>query len=129
MKKVLFVLLACTTLLTACKKNKNKNTAEKVVGKWSLVSIRDNSFYSNTPHVTTLTGTAFDYIEFLDGGIGTVNIGGSADLVTYSVVGDTKLVLDGETFDILGISDNVLLLYSKTGSATVYDESTISLKK
>jgi hypothetical protein len=101
MKKVLFVLLACTTLLTACKKNKNKTTAEKVVGKWSLVSIRDNSFYSNTPHVTTLTGTAFDYIEFLDGGIGTVNIGGSADLVTYSVVGDTKLVLDGETFVIV----------------------------
>ena len=64
MKKVLFTMMACTALLTACKKDKEKTTAEKVLGKWSVTNSVDNDFYNNTAHITTYPGAAGDYVDF-----------------------------------------------------------------
>ena len=132
MKKVLFTMVTCAALFTACKKDKEKTTAEKVQATWNLNSYAYNDFYNNTAHPVNIAGVAGDYVEFRADGKAYSKIGGSKDTVAYSIVGDNKITFDGESFDIRTLTDNQFVMYSKVVTSTTppeYDETTITLSK
>ncbi len=125
MKKLLFVAIASMALFSACKKKDvEKTTAEKLIGKWSLITETNNDYYNNTSHIVTYPGTASDAIDFrADGRVydGPNFTSSSA----YTVVSDTKLSVDGVSTDIYALTDNQLILHIKiAGVGTDYDEYT-----
>ncbi len=130
MKKVLFLMITCAALFTACKKDKEKTTSEKVLGKWNVTNTVNNSFYNNTAHVTTQNGIAGDYADFRADGNVYSKDGTYLDTAAYSITVDNKLVYDGETFDIRTLTDNQFVLYSKyvyPNTPANYEETTLNL--
>ena len=125
-------MITCAALFTACKKDKEKTTSEKVLGKWSVTNTVDNSFYNNTAHVTTRAGLAADYADFRSDGKLYSKDGIYLDTVAYSITVDNKIILDGETFDIRTLTDNQFVLYNKyvyPNTPSNYDETTLTLYK
>jgi hypothetical protein len=131
MKKVLFLMITSAALFTACKKDKEKTTAEKVQAKWTLNVIAANDFYNNTAHPFNFNGLAGDYIDFRTDNKAYERIGGSLDTVGYSISSDSKIVYDGDTYDIKTLTENQFIIYNKTTSTTSnnYDETTYTLSK
>jgi hypothetical protein len=135
MKKLLFVAFAAIALFSACKKKDvvvAKTTAEKVLGKWNLSSYVDNSYYSSQNHLTTYTGLAGDYTDFRADGKAYSLFQNSRDTVAYNVASDTKITVDGESYDIKTLTDNQFILYTKSLSPSNpanYYETTVNLAK
>jgi hypothetical protein len=130
MKKLLFVVIASMALFSACKKKDvEKTTAEKILGKWTLVTETYNDYYNNTSHITTYPGSASDIIDFrTDGRVYDGPNGTSSS--SYSVISDTKLSVDGVTTDINALTDNQLILHAKIpGVGTDYDEYTSTYRR
>jgi hypothetical protein len=142
MKKIVLSLCAVVLVIVACKKDKEeavppvvaKTTAEKVLGKWGLTSIVTNSFYSNSSHINTTNGTASDYLDFKSNGKVVINfsIAGAPDTLSYSVINDSTINMDGDINKIKEITDTKFVIYNKDVTSTLplqYDEFTINLKK
>ena len=132
MKTVLLSMITCAALFTACKKDKEKTTTEKVQATWNVNSYAYNDFYNNTAHPFNITGVAGDYVEFRADGKAYSKFGGNKDTVAYSISGDNKIVFDSETFDIKTLTDNQFVMYSKLVSPTApseYEETTLTLSK
>jgi hypothetical protein len=132
MKKLLLVAIASMALFSACKKKDvEKTTAEKIIGKWSLVSDSFNDYYGGSSHVVNYTGTAADYIEFKSDGNVSASYQGIYNTSTYNLQGDIKVVIAGHTNDITTLTNNSLVLYSKTAGAIAgeYEEETSTFKK
>jgi C-terminal lipocalin-like domain len=132
MKKLLFVAIASMALFSACKKKDvEKTTAEKLIGRWALVSDTYNDYYGGSAHIINYTGTASDYVEFKADGTVTASYQGSSNTTSYSLQGDTKVVIAGETNEIRTLTDNGLVLYSKTLGVVAgeYEEETSTFKK
>lgn len=130
MKKLLFVAIAFMALFSACKKKDvEKTTAEKILGRWTLVTETDNDYYNNTNHTSTYAGTANDVIDFrADGRVyeGPTFTSSSA----YSIISDSKMVIDGISTDINSLTDAQLIVHSKIqGTGTNFYESTATYKK
>lgn len=126
------LVLLVTFYLPACKKkDKQQTTIEKIQGKWQLESDIFNDHISGQDNITTITGGPADILDFRTDGKAYVNIGGFTDTSTYTLSGDTKIVLAGiQTFDIITLTANSFILYNKeTTGASDFEEETITLKK
>lgn len=140
-------MITCAALFTACKKDKVEETpvepvvpivppktvAQKITAKWGITTIADNDYYSNTSHMTTYTGVASDYLDFRSDNklyIQTVPYG--RDTLSYNLVNDSTMNLEGDLFKIQTISDTkFVMFYKETYSTTPleYYTSTITLAK
>lgn len=134
MKKLLLAVFGLMLILSACKKKDvEKTTAEKLVAKWKVTSFISNDYYNNANHITTLQGTASDYVDFrTDGKLYTKQGNSAEEVVAYSVVNDNALRIDNEDWTIKALSDNQFVLYQKSVTSTtplVYDEVTLNLYK
>ncbi len=130
MKKLLFLIIASMALFSACKKKDvEKTTAEKIMGKWTLTTETYNDYFNNTSHITTYSGTANDVIDFrADGRVYDGPTFSTSS--SYSVISDTKLSVDGVTTDINALTDNQLILHAKIpGVGTDYDEYTSTYRR
>jgi len=135
MKKTIGAMLALSVLVFSCKKDDDKSTSELVVGKWNVIDViehkydngvskRDTTEY--TPGIETMEltkdGKAYYYAEFSNGS-------SARDTMVYTVSG-SKLILDGDIFEISKITGSEMQLYSKyVYSATEYDEEWVNCKK
>ncbi len=138
MKKIIptmtFIVLL-TFYLTACKKSttdRPQTTMEKVQGKWLLQSEVVNNHNSGLDHITTVTGTPTDVLDFRNDGKVYVDMSGIKDTSTYFILGDTKIVLNGnEIFNIKTLTSSSFIIYEKqvNGGSGDYDESTISMNR
>jgi len=128
-KKITFALLLFSLTLLSCKKDHEKTTQEKILGKWSIVSIVDNDFYSGSSHITTYTGTTTDFIDFRNDGKASVSFAGYTNSSDYGLIGDTKIWIENDNYEIKTLTDNQLTLYSKDTYGSDFYESTMSLKK
>ena len=134
MKKFPLMLIALITLhLAACKKKDKQpqTTMEKIQGKWFLQNETDNEHSSGQDNITTTAGGPNDIIDFRSDGKVYSDVFGTKDTSTYTLSGDTKIVLAGtEIFDIKTLSSNSFILYNKQiFAADDYDEVTITLKR
>ncbi len=144
MKKTLFVFIVATLFITACKKNEPdepapativlKTTAEKVLGKWMFNSLVLNEFYSNTLYSDTVIGTAFEYLEFRNNGkmYANINFLGGMDTLSYAVMNDSTINIDGEINKIKELTESKFVIYDKIINSTSpleYEEFFLNLKK
>lgn len=125
-------MVTCAALFTACKKDKEKTTAEKVLGKWTSINSVENDFYNNTPHVTTYPAAAGDYADFRNDGKVYSKDGVDLDTSSYSITTDNKIIIESETLEIKTLTDNQFVLYNKDIdpiTPTEYYEVTLNLSK
>lgn len=97
---------------------------------WTVVNEIDNSHDASGDNIDTIAGVSGDFINFNSNGTFTSQFDGSTDNGTYSLISDTQISLNGQTFTIKTLTDTQFVLYGKDViSATEYDESTINLKR
>jgi hypothetical protein len=134
MKKILSTLaiLAFFSIsFTACKKEKTKTTAEKIVGSWQVSNVVYNEHTNDADHtISSNDFTASDIYEFKADGTVYISIQGLSDNSTYTISADNKLtIVDDETYDIKTLDEHSLVLYFKEISGNDYSEVTISFKR
>ena len=133
MKKIIHTFLIITLiafLFSACKKKDVKlTTAEKVQGTWQIQTDIYHEFVNGVDHSDTTSGINAT-IEFRNDGKVYSNYQGQKDTTTYTLSGDTQMILSGnETYDIKELTSNSFILYTKAVQGADYSEETISLKK
>lgn len=135
MKKIIptaTLVLLVTCYLPACKKkDKQPTTLEKIQGKWLLETDVSNDHFSGQDNIMTITGMPGDIIDFRTDGKVYTNIRGQLDTTTYSLSGDTKIVIDGNlNYEIKTLTSASLILHEREdGTGTDFYEETLSLKK
>lgn len=135
MKKA-FLFIAITAfsaiLFSACKKDDvPATTAQKLQQKWNFEKTIDHGVQTGFPEYRdTLIGVAGEYVDFRTDNLVYSFVDGTYDTVSYSIISDSKLIVDGDTTDIQVLDNTQCRLYSKTySSATDYFEFTVFLKK
>ena len=134
MKKILsvFALLAFFSIsFTACKKEKTKTTAEKIVGTWQVSNVVYNEHTNGADHIISSNDfTATDTYEFRTDGTVHINLQGDSGSSTYTITGENKLMItDDETYDIKTLDDHTLVIYYKEADGDDFAEVTISFKR
>lgn len=120
-KLLLFAMLFATVAMTSCSKSASSPT---LVGKWKLVS-----YVSKEGSTTTFnyTGVAADYMDFKTNGTVETYLSGSSGTSDYTLNG-SKLVLDGQTYNVSLTSTTATLTYSELVGNVRYEEI-VNLKK
>jgi hypothetical protein len=134
MKNILsaFAILAFFSIsFTACKKEKTKTAAERIIGTWQVKNVVYNDHNNGADHISSSNDfQATDTYEFRKDGTVIANIQGQSDSSTYSITGENKLTItDDETYDIKTLDDHTLMIYFKNVSGTDYEEVTITFKR
>ena len=137
MKKIITsiaIVTLFTFCLTACKKSSDaqqpQTTLEKIQAKWQLQTFLENDHYSGSDHITNITGTANDYLDFKTDGKIYYSLQGHKDTVTYSLVSDIQLLIHGTSkYDIRTLTANSFIFYGKNVSGSDYLEETFTMKK
>ena len=134
MKKILSALaiLAFFSIsFTACKKEKTKTTAEKIVGTWQISNVVYNDHSNGADHIISSNAfTASDTYTFKADGTLVGTFQGTTDSTTYTISADNKLnIVDDSTYDIKTLDDHTLVIYDKEVSGSDYTETTITFKK
>src|SRR3982751_1288229 len=94
-------------MVVSCDKKNDKpanNTLSKIQAKWKVGNVKYD--YVGEDDDYTYTGVAADYIDFRTDGKVYTNIDNEKDTSAYKLVGDTKLVIDGDTSTIKSLSSN-----------------------
>ena len=113
----------------ACKKSA-LSVAQRLQAKWLVDKEISNSHYGGADHTATYTGLATDYVDFRSNNKVYSQVSGSKDTSNYSVVNDSTMTIDVDTYKILTLTDNIFKIYSKSFTTPViWDETTINLKK
>jgi hypothetical protein len=134
MKKVILLSLVAIGIFASCRKEttSSMSTTDMVQKKWRLVSTQDVQYVGTTNVVDTIITTPAaitDSIEFKTNNTAVFTFMGFADTVNYQIIGDTKIVVDADTFAIntLNLNDFVMT-YSNRVDTTHYD-NIITLKR
>jgi hypothetical protein len=115
-KSTIVSLLALSVVVYSCKKDKDKSTQDRLIGKWSMVSAKWNEFYSGTNHYDSSSyGIGLFYAEFKTDGtmITSSAITADKDTSIYKIIDNNKLVIGNDTAFVNSISDNDFQLYYK----------------
>ncbi len=125
------VLLVLSFFFSACKKNKDETTAEKLQHKWTIVNLIINYHDISGDDVQTTPAALGDFIDFNSNGTTyTSKSGGSSGNGTYSLISDTQISIDGDTSTIKTLTSSQFVIYLKeVYSASEYAELTINLKR
>ncbi len=122
--------------LPACKKSSDiqpepQTTFQKIQAKWQLVTHYENDHFAGVDHIKNTTGTATDYLDFRTDGKIYASFFGYRDTVTYSLINDTQLLIDGTNkYDIKTLTSNSFIIYGKDVSSNGdFLEETFTMKK
>ena len=129
---LLVLISAILLVVVSCKKkNDTETTAQKIQAKWQIINIVSNDHSNGADNIITYTGNAGDYFDIRSDGHIYTHFQGSSDTSSYTLLGDSKIIVDGtDTANIQGLTNSVLTLYEKNIIApSEYLESTFNLKK
>ena len=137
MKKLITLMAVATLLifsLSSCKKTDEIQTPKTVIQKkqanWQLSNYYGNDHFGGADHITNITGTAGDYIEFRTDGKVYYSIQGNKDTTTYSLLTDIQFLIGGSMkYDIKTLTDNGFIFYGKDVSGADFLEETFTMKK
>lgn len=137
MKKIITSVAVATLLifcLSACKKSSDtqtpQTTLQKIQAKWQLENYYENDHYSGADHIKNTVGTSGDYLDFRSDGKVYTSLFGYKDTVTYSLITDTQLLIDGVSkYDIKTLTTNSFVIYGKDVSGSDFLEEKITMKK
>jgi hypothetical protein len=133
MKKIFqltaFIMLVGISMIS-CKKDKAETTAQKIQHKWTVVSSVDNYHDASGDDISTTPGDTGDYVNFASDGSVTTLFNGTSNSGSYSIISDTQMTIETETYTIKTLTSTQLVLYAKEDIATgEYEEFTINLKR
>jgi hypothetical protein len=131
LKTISMVMVLAAITFASCKKDKEKTTQEKIVGRWKIESLVVNDMTSGTLTTNTYTGTAADFIEFRNDGTANTSVDGTTDNMAWGIISDAKVWMDSpsDIYDIKVLTDTKLVIYSKETYGADYYEVSINLKK
>lgn len=137
MKKTILSMLLLSTIVYSCNKDDDKSTSDLIQGKWNVITVYENRFYSNTNHLDTSTyAPGVETIEFVNNGTayyaGVYSNGSTyRDTGVYKLEGSNVILDLTDTFKINSISGSDMQWYNKSfyNGGTAYDEMTVNLKK
>jgi hypothetical protein len=129
MKRILFLIAIATMAIAGCKKDKPK--AASLVNKWSVTNTHIVEIVSGLVfYEERYTGVAADYLDFRNDNKLYSSIDGSSEVVPYQLIGDDKVVIDGDTFVIQSLTFNSVKLYMRDpATRNTYVEATVNLKR
>lgn len=119
-------------VFSACKKDDPApSTKERIQTKWVFEKTYSRAvipFFGDIRD--TIIGVAGDYVDFRTDNKVYSRISSVLDTLNYSIVDDSKMIIDGDTATIQVINDTQFQLYSRSGNyPTAFEEATIYLKK
>jgi uncharacterized protein YkuJ len=134
MKKILTALAFLSFFsisFTACKKEKTKTAAERIVGTWQISNVVYNEHTNGADHIISSNDfSSSDTYQFKADGTVIANVKGSTDNSTYTISSDNKLtIVDDATYDIKTLDDHALSIYYKEVSGSDYTEATVTFKR
>lgn len=125
MKKYLLFCLSCLLFLIACKKEEQEISLK---GKWFLENIVTKE-YENGALMNTYTDPGNgDKYDFQDNGILHITTPLGSDH-PYSILPGSKVVIDGDQFEIRNLSRTHVTLYIREDYGTDHQELFINLKR
>ena len=132
MKKLMVpaAILAAVVMVVSCDKKNDKpanNTLSKIQAKWKIDNVKFD--YVGTENDETYTGVAADYVDFRTDGNVYTNIANEKDTSVYKLIGDTKLVVDGDTATIKSLSSNQFIFEYTEDIADDKTTATFTLTK
>ena len=118
MNKLIILSISMMVLFASCSKDKTntstpETTTQKLQHKWNLVSIEDIQYLgTSTTQIDNINsyGVAGDSIDFSANNKAYLRIAGGNDTLLYSVLNDTKLIMDSDTFTINNLTASALKL-------------------
>ncbi len=121
------LVIGAVSSVVACNKDDDNKptTPAKIQAKWKVASIVIKAGDGDS----TYTGTAADYADFRTDGKVYTSYAGAKDTALYTVVNDTKMVIDGDTADIKQLSDSQFVFTSSDIVAANTLTTTFSLTK
>ena len=127
----MIVLLAGAALFTACKKTETTatTTAQKVLGKWTIVSKFSREYYQGTWNNYSITGQAGEYADFRTDGKVYSNFNASLDTASYAIISDKLLKFNKDTFQIKTLTANSFVIYQSEFTARDSSDATTTLKR
>lgn len=139
MNKVLIISILIICFFASCSKDTTNSTlpqttTQKLQHKWNLVSIKDIQYVGNsTTQIDTIIdyGEVGDYMDFGSNNIVYMRIAGGNDSLMYSVLNDTKIILDSDTFTFnnLTSTDLKLTYYGRETNPVNNWDNVITLKR
>ena len=116
MNKTLLICITVIAFVNSCKKDNtntsnSETTTQKIQHNWNLSSIEDIQYKgSSTTQIGLIIsyGKAGDYINFSNNNKAYVRIAASNDTMSYSILNDSKIILDGDTFTINNLTSSNL---------------------
>ena len=130
MKKLMVpaAMFAAVVMVVSCDKKNDKpanNTLSKIQANWKVSNVK----FEEGGADSTYTGTASDYMDFRTDGKVYTNLANDKDTSAYSLVNDTRLVVDGDTLAIKQLTNNQFVLEYKIGVVEDTLTTTITLAK
>lgn len=130
MKKLMIpaAALAAVVMIVSCDKNNDKpanTTLQKIQAKWNVGSVK----LSAGGEDSTYTGIAADYVDFRTDGKVYTNVDNEKDTSSYSLVNDTKMLIDGDTAVIKQLSGSQFVFESKAVIVEDTLTTTVTLSK
>lgn len=128
MKQLLALSMIVMILLAACKKDKDEISLK---GKWNL----ENAIYKeyeNGVLINTETeagdGTTLDFQN--NGNVVITSPGTPSESLSYTIKADSKVEIDGDTYEIRNLNASNVTLYIREDYAQgMYDEISLNLKR
>ena len=113
------MLAACllSTAFVSCKDDDDNNTpaettTQKIQHKWSLASMVEVFVTPSNTETQNRNGLPGDYVDFRTDGKVYGSFFGIPDTMSYSVISDNYLLIDGDSTRIQNLTNNILQLYS-----------------
>lgn len=127
--------LLFTTLFVSCKKDDDTTPAKTkkeliqqkwIVDKQTYIGFDGISDYDST----TYAGTATDYIDFRNNGFVYSSFQGEYDTLSYSIINDDSINIDGDAFRITTLTENNFSIYHyETATDHSFEKVWLDLKK
>jgi hypothetical protein len=134
MKKVILLSLVAIGIFASCRKEtaSSVSTADLIQKKWGLISTQNVEYVGTTNVVDTIITTPAaitDSIEFKTNNTAVYTFMGFADTVNYQIIGDTKIVVDADTFTINTLTVNDFVMTYNYRVDSPYYDNIITLKR
>ncbi|MFT3823082.1 MAG: hypothetical protein QM731_04145 [Chitinophagaceae bacterium] len=128
-RKKLIGVAIVAALAFACKKDDDTPAAEKILGEWSYSRTTYLYKTSNYEYKDTATGTDDDYVQFLSNGKLYLHLDGSEDTITYKVLGNTSIIIDGDTASISKLNGNEFEYYFQVTDGVAIERVDVAFKR
>jgi len=138
MKKIIPFALLFVVAFTSCKDEETTpdptplTTKQKLQHKWNIVSIIDYNYVgaTTTPDDTdTIDIGVGGYADFRTDDKMYANINGDLDTLSYQIINDNALSMDGEPYVINELSTNKLIMTYEERTDTPYYDNVISFDR